>query len=203
MLATQAQAAPETYVIDPAHTFPHYEVSHLGISTHRGRFDRTRGEIVLDREAGTGAIDITIDTNMVSTGLGLLDAVLKGEDFFNTAQFPTMSFRARSIAFEGDVPKRATGELTLVGVTRPLELSILRFGCTRLPFLVRLTCGADVVANIRRSDFGMTSYSAFVGDEVKLLIQIEAAREERAAKAEQPEAQGGFTGTITGGGRWK
>ena len=188
LVAAQARGAPETFVIEPAHTFPYFEVSHLGISTHRGRFERTSGDIVLDRETGTGSIDIAIDTSQVSTGSGMLDALLKGEDFFNTARFPVMTFRARTIAFEGGVPKSALGEFTLLGVTRPLALGIVHFGCTRLPFLVQLTCGANVEARIKRSDFGMTSYSAFVGDEVKLVIQIEAVRQEPAA---QPAPPGG------------
>jgi len=182
LLAAPALAATEDFVVEPAHTYPSFAVSHLGISTQRGRFDRSSGRIVMDREAGKGTIDIVIDASTISTGNKTLDAVLRDEEFFNVARFPTMAFRAGSIVFEGGVPRRATGDLTLLGVTRPVEVSVVRFGCTRLPFLVRLTCGADVVASLKRSDFGMTSYSAFVGDEVRLEIQIEAVRQE-------PEAQ--------------
>lgn len=182
LLAAPALAAPEEFVVEPAHTYPSFEVSHLGISTQRGRFDRSSGRIVLDREAGTGTIDIVIDASTVSTGNRALDAMLRDEDFFNVARFPAMTFRAGAIVFEGGVPRRAVGDFTLLGVTRPVEVSVVRFGCTRLPFLVRLTCGADVVASLRRSDFGMTAYAAFVGDEVRLEIQIEAVRQE-------PEAQ--------------
>jgi polyisoprenoid-binding protein YceI len=182
LLAAPALAAPEEFVVEPAHTYATFEVSHLGISTQRGRFDRSSGRIVMDREAGKGTIDIVIDTSTVSTGNKTLDAVLRDEDFFNVARFPAMTFRAGTIVFEDGVPRRAAGDFTLLGVTRPVEVSVVRFGCTRLPFLVRLTCGADVVASLRRSDFGMTAYAAFVGDEVKLEIQIEAVKRE-------PEAQ--------------
>lgn len=183
LLAMPARAQPENFLVEPAHTYPYFEVSHLGISTHRGRFDSTRGTIVLDRDAGQGAIDITIDASLVSTGNGLLDAVLRGEDFFDTAHFPVLTFRSRQLTFADGIPKRATGDFTMHGVTRPVELAIERFACTRLPFFVRLTCGADVTASIRRSDFGMTGYATFVGDEVKLVIQIEAVREEREPQA--------------------
>jgi polyisoprenoid-binding protein YceI len=182
LLAAPALAATEEFVVESAHTYPSFGVSHLGISTQRGRFDRSSGRIVMDRDAGTGTIDVVIDASTVSTGNKALDAVLRDEDFFNVARFPAMTFRANSILFEAGVPKRATGDFTMLGVTRPVEVSVARFGCTRLPFLVRLTCGADVVASLKRSDFGMTSYSAFVGDEVRLEIQIEAVRQE-------PEAQ--------------
>jgi polyisoprenoid-binding protein YceI len=187
-LATQAHAAPEEFRVEPSHTYPSFEVTHLGISTQRGRFERTGGRIVMDRDAGTGTIDITIEAGTVSTGNGLLDSVLRGEDFFDTARHPAIAFSAKTIEFDRGVPKRALGDLTLVGVKRPVELRVERFGCTRLPFFVRLTCGADVVANIKRSDFGMTSYAGLVGDEVRLEIQIEAVKLEPAA---EPASAGG------------
>jgi polyisoprenoid-binding protein YceI len=182
-LAAPALAAPEEFVVEPQHTFPSFGVTHLGISTQRGRFDKTAGRVVLDREAGTGLIDISIDATTISTGNRLLDAVIRGEDFLNVERHPAMTFRGRTMVFEDGVPRRATGDLTMAGVTRPVELTVSRFGCTRLPFLVRLTCGADVVATLRRSEFGITAYSTFVGEEVRLEIQIEAVRAEPAAEA--------------------
>jgi polyisoprenoid-binding protein YceI len=186
--ALPAFAAPEEFVVEPAHTYPAFSVAHLGISTQRGRFDRTSGRIMLDRAAGKGAIDITIDARSVSTGNAALDAVLRGEDFFDAESHPVMAFRSREVLFEEGVPKRAIGELTLAGKTRPVELQVARFGCTRLPFFVRLTCGADAVARIRRSDFGITAYGGLVGEEVAIEIQIEAVRQEPAA--ETPPAGG-------------
>lgn len=179
-LSLPASAAPEEFAIEPAHTFPAFAVSHLGISTQRGRFERTTGRIVLDREAGTGSVDIAIDAASVSTGNAQLDAVLRGEEFFDASRHPVLTFRASAIAFEDGVPRRASGELTLAGVTRRVELAIERFSCTRLPFLVRLTCGADVAASLRRSDFGLTAFGGLVGDEVRLEIQVEAVRKEAA-----------------------
>lgn len=186
-LAFPATAAPEDFLVEPAHTFPAFSVSHLGVSMQRGRFERTRGRIVIDREAGTGAIEIAIDTDSVSTGNAALDAVLRSAQFLDAARHPTASFRSRAMQFEGGSPRRASGELTLAGVTRAVELDIVRFGCTRLPFLVRLTCGADVVAHIRRSEFGISAVPAFVGDDVRLDIQVEAIRQE---KAEEPASGG-------------
>lgn len=186
--ALTAQAAPEEFDVQPSHTYPSFAVGHLGISTQHGRFDRTTGRIVLDREAGTGSIDLAIDAASVSTGNAALDEVLRGEDFFNVGRHPRLTFRSRDIAFEGGIPKRAAGELTLAGTTRPIEVSVTRFGCTRLPFFVRLTCGADVEARLRRSEFGLTAFPAFVGDEVRLEIQIEAVKREPAT---EPAPAGG------------
>ena len=186
--APAALAAPEAFDVDPGHTFPAFEVVHLGISTQRGRFDRTSGRIEIDREAGTARIELAIETASVSTGNKALDGVLKGEDFFDVEKHPRITFRASRVDFEKGEPRRASGELTLNGVTKPVALSVERFACTRLPFLVRLTCGADVTASLKRSDFGLTRFSNFVADEVRIVVQLEAVREEPPAV---PAASGG------------
>ena len=188
MAALPALAAQEEFVVEPGHTFSQFGVSHLGISTQRGRLGRATGRIVLDREAGTGSIDVEIDARSASTGNPALDAVVRGEDYLDAERFPTITFRSRRVAFEGGVPRRASGELTLAGRTRPVELEVVRFGGTRLPFLVRTTCGADAVASVRRSEFGMTAHAGLVGEEVRLEIQVEAVRQEPAA---EPQPAGG------------
>ena len=186
--APAAFAAPETFNVDPGHTFPAFEVVHLGISTQRGRFDRTSGRMEIDREAGTGRIELALETASVSTGNKALDGVLKGEDFFDAEKHPRIAFRASQVDFEKGEPRRARGELTMNGVARPVALTVERFACTRLPFLVRLTCGADVTASLKRSDFGLTRFSNFVADEVRIVVQLEAVREEPPAV---PAASGG------------
>ncbi len=196
-------AAAEEYAIDQQHTFPAFEVEHLGISTQRGRFERTTGRILLDRDSGTGSVEVAIDATSVSTGNAALDAVIRGADFLNAERHPALTFRADAIAFENGEPRRARGELSIAGATRPVELRLTRFGCTRLPFLVRYTCGADIAASVKRSEFGMTAYAGLVGDEVKLLIQVEAVRVERAVPPGPAEQGGDVSGTITGGGQWK
>lgn len=188
LTAQCAWAAPEEFTIDRAHTYPGFEVLHLGISTQRGRFERTSGTIVIDREAGTGTVDIVIDTTTVSTGNAVLDGALRGEDFFDSERFPAITFHADRVEFEHGAPRRAQGNLTLLGVTRGVTLQIERFGCTRLPFFVRTTCGADAIARIDRTDFGMSRYRAFIADEVRIVIQIEAVKVEAAV---EPSPSGG------------
>jgi polyisoprenoid-binding protein YceI len=186
--ALPALAQPEEFVVEPGHTFPSFAVRHLGVSTQKGRFDRTSGRIVIDRDAGTGSIDIAIETRSASTGNAALDAVVRGDDFLDAEHHPVIRFRSSSVAFEQGVPKRAAGELTMAGATRPVELRIARFGCTRLPFLVRLTCGADAAASVKRSDFGLTAFAGLVGDEVEIDIQVEAVKQEAPP---QPQPSGG------------
>jgi len=182
--------AAETFAIDPAHTFASFAVDHLGIATQHGRFDRSRGRATLDREARSGTIEVEIDSASVSTGNAQLDALLRSEEFFDSARHPAIRFRADRVEFERGEPARVEGELTLAGVTRPVTLAIGRFACTRRPFVVLLRCGADASASIRRSEFGLKGYASFVGDEVGIAIQVEAILQEPPPAA-GPGAGGG------------
>jgi len=190
LVATNALAA-ETYVIDPAHTFASFSVDHLGIATQRGRFDRSRGRATLDREARAGTIDIEIDSASVSTGNAQLDALLRSDEFFDSVRQPAIRFHAEQIEFDAAQPRAVAGELTLLGVTRPVTLAIGRFGCTRKPFVVVQRCGADASASIRRSQFGLKGYASFVGDEVGIAIQVEAILQEPPPPAGPGGAGGG------------
>lgn len=172
--AWPAAAATTTYTVDARHTFPAFEISHLGFSTQRGRFDRTEGKISLDPKAQTGAIHINIAADSIDTGLAELEERLKKEDFFDTARFPTIRYDADKISFAGDKPVRAEGQLTLRGITKPVPLEIHSFHCGMHPIYLKTVCGADATAAIRRSDFGMTAFLPGVGDEVKIVVQVEA-----------------------------
>jgi polyisoprenoid-binding protein YceI len=168
--------AADTYTIDPSHTFPRFSISHFGYSTHQGQFNKTSGRIVLDRVAKTGSIDITVDTASISTGDPKLEQHLRGDDFFNTGKFPTMVFRAKSLRFSGDAPVAAEGELTLLGVTKPLTLNITRLKCGQHPVVKAEVCGAEITGTLKRSEWGMKAYVPAIGDEVELRIQVEAAK---------------------------
>ncbi len=169
--------AADSYAIDSRHTHPSYEINHFGWSTQRGRFDNVSGTITLDRAAKTGSVEVSIDASSVSTGVGKLDEHLKSEDFFNVAKYPTISFKAISIAFDGDVPASVPGQITILGVTRPATLTITHFSCGLHPMLKKDVCGAEASTSIKRSDFGMTKYVPALGDDVKLLINVEAFKE--------------------------
>jgi polyisoprenoid-binding protein YceI len=175
--ALPAAAEQETYTVDPAHTYPSFEVNHLGFSTSRGMFTRTTGKIVLDRANKTGSIDITIDTRSLFTGDERRDKHLRADDFFHVEMFPEMTYRSNTIRFRGDNPVAVEGELTLLGVTRPVSLGIDSFNCGTHPINRKPVCGADATATIKRSEFGMDAYVPAVGDQVTLRIGIEAFRE--------------------------
>lgn len=169
--------AADSYTIDPRHTFPSFEISHLGFSIQRGRFDRSAGKITLDPAAKTGSIDVTIDASSISTGLPDLEEHLRGEDFFDTAKYPTITFTSTKLRFDGDKLVGADGDFTLHGVTRPVSLQLDQFKCGIHPMTRKTTCGANATTQIKRSEFGMSKYVPAVGDDVKIAIQVEATRD--------------------------
>jgi len=172
--AFAARAEPLTYNIDPHHTFPSYEISHMGFSLQRGRFDRTQGTIALDLDARKGAVEVAIDAASVDTGEPKLDEHLKGADFFDAAKFPQMTFKSSDLVFDGDMLKKANGELTIKGVTKPVTFDVNYFKCGNSLVALRKVCGADLSARIRRSDFGVSYGIPMVGDEVLLRVNVEA-----------------------------
>ncbi len=180
LAAAAAGPAPaqETYVIDPVHSQPMFEVRHMGFSLQRGTFSKATGKITLDRAARKGAIDVTIDTTTVKTIDPGLDTHVRGEDFFNVAKYPSMTFKSSELSFDGDRVVGADGELTLLGITRPVKLKVANFVCGDHPFTRKPMCGAEVTATIKRSEWGMKyGVPKAVGDDVKIMIPVEAYRE--------------------------
>lgn len=178
LLAASSAAEPVKYELDPTHTFPAFEISHLGFSRHRGRFNDTRGSVILDRIARRGEIDVQIAAASIDTGHEALEKVLRGEGFFDAEKFPELRFRANRIDFEGERPIAAHGTLSIKNVERPLSLQIDHFHCGRRVFEPRPVCGANATTRLRRSEFGIDKFVNFgLGDEVKIEIQIEALAE--------------------------
>jgi polyisoprenoid-binding protein YceI len=171
-----AVAAPENYTIDPSHTFASFEINHLGYSTQRGTFEKTAGTITLDLEKKSGSADIRIEAASLNTGWAARDKHLKSEDFFNAEKFPAITFKGKTFKFDGDKLSSVSGDFTLLGVTKPLTLDVTAFKCAPHPMSKKPACGADAVAKIKRSEFGMSAYVPNVGDEVTLRIQVEAAK---------------------------
>jgi len=174
--STSVPAATETYTIDPTHTYPHFAVSHLGFSTMRGRFDKCSGKLTIDRAAKVGSVEITIETASLSTGLKKRDAHLRSPDFFNTAEFPKATYKSTAVKFNGDTPTTVEGNLTLLGVTKPVTFTITAFKCGKNPMNQKAMCGIDATANMKRSNFGMNYALPGVGDNLKLTIEVEAYR---------------------------
>lgn len=176
-VSLSAAAAPETYVIDNAHTFPRFEYSHFGYSNQISRFDKTSGTIVLDRASKSGSVDVTIDTTSVDTGFPLFNGHLQGEDFFDSKKFPTITFKSNKLNFTGDKLSSVDGNLTIKGITKPVTLEITSFHCMPHPMLKKDACGANAVTKIKRTEFNNGKYAPYVGDDVTLTIAVEAIKE--------------------------
>lgn len=176
-ISTSAFAAPETFNIDPAHTAPRFEYSHFGYSNQLHRFDKTSGKIVFDREARTGSVDITIDAKSVNTGFPLFNEHIQDADFFDTAKYPTITFKSTAVKFEGDKPVAVDGNLTVKGITKPVTLTLTSFQAMPHPMLKKDAIGANAVTKIKRTEFNMGKYAPYVSDDVTLIIAVEAIKE--------------------------
>tara|TARA_R110002073_G_scaffold281321_2_gene445576 strand:+ start:1695 stop:2129 length:435 start_codon:yes stop_codon:yes gene_type:complete len=138
-----------------------------------GRFDKTSGQFSMDLTAKTASVDVTIRTSSINTGLEKRDDHLRSPDFFNAVEFPVTAFKSTAVKFDGDAPTRVSGNLTLLGVTKPVTLTIAAFKCGVNPMNKKTMCGIDATASIKRSDFGMKYALPGVADEIKLFIEAE------------------------------
>jgi polyisoprenoid-binding protein YceI len=176
-----AVAAPLTYNIDSFHSFPNFTIGHLGMTTIHGRFDRMTGKVVLDAAAKTGSLEVKIQSATVSTGdakrndgARSRDEHLRSADFFNSAEFPEVTYKSTKFNFAGDKLESVEGTLTLLGVTKPVKLSVTAFNCGPHPFSKKPMCGAYAEGQIKRTDFGMKFGVPAISDDVKLAISLEA-----------------------------
>lgn len=172
-----ALAAPATYDLDPEHVYPSFEADHFGgISVWRGKFTKTSGKVVIDREAKTGTVEVTIDMNSVSTGNEKLDNHLRTDAvLLDVAKYPTATYKGKLVNFKDGAPTEVQGDLTLHGVTKPVTLTIRSFKCMQHPMKKKEFCGADASASFNREEFGITFGKNFgFKMDVKLAIQVEA-----------------------------
>ena len=178
-LAGGAMAAPANYTIDPNHTYPTFEADHMGVSFWRGKINSSSGKITLDKAAGTGTVEVTIDIASINFGLAAMDEKARSEDFFDAARFPVASYKG-TLRFDGDKPVAVDGYVTIRGVTRPANLRVNLFGCIPHPMLKREVCGADAEGELNWSQYGMKMSQYGQGDagKVRLRIQVEAIKDQ-------------------------
>jgi len=174
-----AAAEAETFAFDPPHTFPHFALDYAGYATIYGRFDKTAGRFTIDRAAKTAALELAVETVSVTTGdnergsrARTRDEHLRTADFFNVAEFPRMTYKSTNVKFNGEDPAEIEGQLTLLGVTRPLTLKVDRWVCKVHPFYKKFGCGGNASGVLKRSEFGMKIFLPVLGDEVRITIMF-------------------------------
>ena len=177
-------AQVETYKIDPLHSFPHFGIDHFSVSTIWGRFDKMTGSFTIDRASKSGSVELVIETASVTTGDNergsrprTRDEHLRQADFFNVAEFPRMTYKSTNVKFSGDNPAEIEGQLTLLGIAKPVTIKIERWTCKDNPMSKKPMCGGNASGSFKRTDFGMKFGVPALGDEIRLMINFEGYKE--------------------------
>ena len=178
LTAVSALAAPVTYKVDPGHTYPSFEADHNGgVSKWRGKFNSSSGTFTLDKDAKTGTVEITIDIASLDFGNDKLNEhALKEPAMFDVAKFPTATYKGKVSKWGANGPEVISGELTLHGVTKPVDLKVNSFLCKQNAMTKKEVCGADAETTFNRGDFGV-NYALQMGfkPEVTLRIEVEGS----------------------------
>jgi polyisoprenoid-binding protein YceI len=184
--AAPAEVIPR-YELHPTETEARFEAKFLRVITVRGKFNRTTGTLLHDpvRTDATSRANDSIVAEIDATSLETLmenaeatNDTLRGPSFFNVEKFPTVTFRSARFNWEGEghAGKLRTidGSLTLLGVTRPVTLTVEKSGCTPASAMTRARCTADAFVNVKRKDFGMKAWSSSVSNQVKIAVALVA-----------------------------
>jgi len=177
---TASQAEPRQFELDQEHFAIAFLVSHVELADTLGMFREASGSFTYDRAAQTiSDVEITVQTDSVFTDHERRDNHLRGPDFLNVEEYPTMTFTADQAEVTGDDSGKIHGQLTLLGETHPLTLDVTYRGGREYPFGDNhYAIGISARGSFDRTDYGMT-YAApnLVGSEVELIIEFEAIRQ--------------------------
>jgi polyisoprenoid-binding protein YceI len=190
-----AFAATSNWKIDSAHSSADFSVKHLVISDVTGNFGKVEGTVTLDeKNLAKSSIDATIDASTIDTREPKRDAHLKSPDFFDVAQYPTITFKSTKVAKAGADKFKVTGDLTMHGVTKPVVLDVTSSSQTIKDPYGNTKRGAKATTVVNRRDFGlkwdnrMQDGNAVVGDKVTVTLNLELAQVAPEAAAAQPAA---------------
>jgi len=168
--------AAESYKLDPHHTSVVWTANHFGFSNPSGKFSEVEGDLVLDeKHPAKSKVNVVIKMANLFTGYDKFDNHLKSADFFNIEKYTTATFTSKKINLTGKNSAKVMGDLTLLGVTKPVTLNVKMNKIAVSPISQKKTAGFTATAVIKRSDFGIDYAIPAVGDNVKLLIEAEAA----------------------------
>jgi len=175
-------AAPPagTYRMDRAHSSLTWKVNHLGLSNYTARFTRFDATLDIDPANPQSAkVVVTVDPTSVRTDYPFsekrdFDKELgEGEKFFNAKEFTLIVFSSTRVERTGKRTANVTGDLTLLGITKPLTIYVTLNGAMQHPMAQAPALGFSGIAKLKRSDFGMTFMLPLIGDEVTLSIEAE------------------------------
>lgn len=170
-------AQTTTWQVDPAHTAAQFAIRHMGISTVRGQFNKTTGQVVLDEKDITNSqVEVTVDTTTLDTRIEARDKDVKGPNYLDVEKFPAMTFKSKRVASVGEGKLKLIGDLTIHGVTKEVTFDVEGPSAPINAPGGILRRGASATTKINRKDFGVSGGGAFVGDDVELTIDMEITR---------------------------
>lgn len=177
--------AANTYDLGRPHTQIMFSVSHLGFSNSHGRFLDYEGQFILDdNRPEEAAVEVVIRTDSVDMGDNDWNEAVK--DMFKTDQYPEMTFKSTAVKPGPENTAEVTGDLTLLGVTKPVVLHVKFNNRGRDPF-GKYILGFSATADILRSEYGMTDYLPMVADEVHIMIEAEGIRRDKPEQRQYNE----------------
>jgi len=164
-----------TYVLDPKHTDVIVQWNHFGFSNPSAHFGQVDGRIVYDADnVAASSVEVTIPVAALETHVPAFNEHMLSGDFFDAQAFPVITFASTEVAGAGGNRLSVKGDLTIKGITRPVELDVTVNGFAAHPMTQRMTAGFDATATLKRSDFGLGAYAPNVSDELQLRITTEA-----------------------------
>ena len=191
LLTANVQARPESFDIDPVHTRIAFTVSHAGFSNPIGTFSGSTGQLQFD-ETDWSQASISVNIPLVSLNLGDANWQEKmlGSTFFDVKKFPSATFVSERIEKLTENTGIAHGVLSIRGVEQPVSLNFTLNALKRHPLSFKKTIGFSATAILSRKAFGINAWANLIGDEIKIIIELEATR----SKTEQtPEQNNGDT----------
>ncbi|NJO56507.1 MAG: polyisoprenoid-binding protein, partial [Rhodospirillales bacterium] len=169
------------YKVDPTHASVHWRVSHLGLSNYTGRFIRFDATLTIDPAKPEAAkLEASVDPLSLRTDYPFADKknfdniLATDAKWFNAGAFPAITFKSTAVKMTGPKTAEVSGDVTLLGVTKPLTLkTTLNGGMKEQPFAKKPALGFSAVGTLKRSDFGMVNLIPGVGDEVEIVLEVE------------------------------
>ncbi|MCB9780786.1 MAG: YceI family protein [Alphaproteobacteria bacterium] len=174
-LAFAQPALADAYSVDDDHSAVLFSVQHFGAAWVYGRFDKISGDFDWSADVSKSTFSLTIDAASVDSDQEKRDQHLAGPDFFNAAEFPTITFKSKKVEKKGDKLLHVTGDLTLRGVTKEVTIPIEHTGEGDDPWGGH-RAGLHSTFTIKRSDFGITYMPDGLSDQVKLIVSLEGVK---------------------------
>lgn len=166
--------AASNFTIDPRSSLVHFDIARVGVIALSGRFRKTGGTLTLDLEAKSGSVSFTIDTTSIDMEAAVWNSLFVNEGLLNVKKYPEMNFKSNELVFSNDKVVAAQGQFTMLGVTKPVSVSVQNFQCSTAGSGGKMLCSGDISTSLKRSDFGLDKHIPAVSDQVNVNVHVDA-----------------------------